>query len=209
MNSISNEPELLKQVLTLISTHFGPTCEVVLHDLKKDYNSTIVDIRNGHITNRDIGGCGSNLGLEVLRGKDIDGDRFNYVTHTASGKIIRSSSIYLKDSNNEVIGSICVNVDITQTVQFENYLKQFNHYEIETEEVFANDVENLLEYLVSKGQRIINKPFESMSKDEKIEFIQYLDRKGAFLVKKSGDKICDLLKISKFTLYNYLDIIRD
>lgn len=29
---------------------------VVLHDLEKDYEHTIVDIRNGHITNRKVGG---------------------------------------------------------------------------------------------------------------------------------------------------------
>jgi predicted transcriptional regulator YheO len=32
-----------------------------------------------------------------------------------------------------------------------------------------------------------------------------LDEKGAFLIKKAGEKICAYLGISKFTLYNYLE----
>ena len=55
MKSINEEMPLLKQLLSLISNHFGTSCEVVLHDLTQDYNHTIVDIRNGHITNRTVG----------------------------------------------------------------------------------------------------------------------------------------------------------
>jgi len=35
-----------------------------------------------------------------------------------------------------------------------------------------------------------------------------LDKKGVFLITKAGERICDALSISKFTLYNYLDILR-
>ena len=47
-----------------------------------------------------------------------------------------------------------------------------------------------------------------MNKEEKITFIRYLDEKGAFLITKSGEHICELLGISKFTFYNYLEISR-
>ncbi|MFR5600596.1 MAG: helix-turn-helix domain-containing protein [Holdemania filiformis] len=47
-----------------------------------------------------------------------------------------------------------------------------------------------------------------MNKEEKMEIVRFLDHKGAFLITKSGDKICAFLDISKFTLYSYLDTIR-
>lgn len=210
MKSIGESLPMIQQLLTLIERHFGTKCEVVLHDLTKDYNQTIVDIRNGAITHRAIGGCGSNLGLEVLRGTVVDGDRFNYVTTTQDGKILRSSSIYLKDDEGEVIGSICVNLDITETLQFEGYLRQFNQFDNFTneEEIFAPDVNNLLAHLIQKGQEKIGKPACEMNKAEKISFIHFLDEKGAFLVTKSGEQICELLGISKFTFYNYLESSR-
>jgi predicted transcriptional regulator YheO len=210
MKSIEDAMPLLQQTLTLIEKQFGSKCEVVLHDLTKDYNHTIVDIRNGSVTNRTIGGCGSNLGLEVLRGTVVDGDRFNYVTTTQDGKILRSSSIYLKNDDGEVIGSICINLNITETLQFEGFLRQFNQFDtISNEEYFATDVNNLLAHLIQTGQDMIGKPASEMNKSEKIEFIRFLDDKGAFLITKSGEQICELLGISKFTFYNYLESSRN
>lgn len=209
MKSINEAMPLLQQILSLIEKQFGNRCEVVLHDLTKDYNSTIVDIRNGSVTNRTIGGCGSNLGLEVLRGTVVDGDRFNYVTTTQDGKILRSSSIYLKNDEDEVIGSICINLNITESIQFEGFLRQYNQFEtITNEEFFAADVNNLLAHLIQTGQEKIGKSASDMNKNEKIEFIRFLDEKGAFLITKSGEQICDLLGISKFTFYNYLESSR-
>ena len=47
-----------------------------------------------------------------------------------------------------------------------------------------------------------------MSKVERIRFLRFLDEKGAFLITRSSEKVCDLLNISKFTFYNYLDAAR-
>ena len=59
-----------------------------------------------------------------------------------------------------------------------------------------------------QGQEQVGKPALEMNKNEKIEFIRFLDQKGAFLITKSGEQICELLGISKFTFYNYLEISR-
>jgi predicted transcriptional regulator YheO len=209
VKNLQDENALLKQVLTLISAQFGDRCEVVLHDLSQDYNHTIVDIRNGYITNRKIGGCGSNLGLEVLNGKVEDGDRYNYVTTTTDGKILRSSSIYLKDDQGKIIGSICVNLDITESIRFESFLRSYNHFETGQSEFFAQDVNNLLDYLIQQAQQLIGKQPKDMNKDERLTFLSHLDQKGAFQIAKSSIKICNILGISKFTLYSDLEAIRE
>lgn len=209
MKRIEDEEGFLKQLLVLISSQFGNNCEVVLHDLTKDYNHTIVDIRNGHVTNRSIGGCGSNLGLEVLNGSVVDGDRFNYVTTTSDGRILRSSSIYIRNDDGQVVASLCINLDITESIQFEGFLRQYNHFEVEQSEFFAQDVNNLLDYLLQQARNLVGgKEPKDMNKDERITFLSFLDKKGAFQISKSSIKICELLSISKFTLYNDLDSIR-
>ena len=118
---------------------------------------------------------------------------------------------YFLYDQGDVIGSICVNLDITETLQFEGYLRQFNQFDNFTsndEEIFAPDVNNLLSHLIQMGQEQVGKPALEMNKNEKIEFIRFLDQKGAFLITKSGEQICELLGISKFTFYNYLEISR-
>ena len=44
-----------------------------------------------------------------------------------------------------------------------------------------------------------------MTKEDKIQVIRYQNDAGAFLITKSGDKVANLLNISKFTLYSYMD----
>ena len=112
----------------------------------------------GTSPSRTVGGCGSNLGLEVLSGNVIDGDRFNYVTTTQDGKILRSSSIYLKNDEGKVIGSICVNLDITDTLRLEGVLRQYNRFEDTPDTVqehFATNVNGLFAQLIKDGQDII------------------------------------------------------
>ncbi|NLV59754.1 MAG: transcriptional regulator [Clostridiales bacterium] len=206
---------VLTQIVNLLEQQFGSNCEVVLHDLSRPYDSTIVDIRNGHITGRRVGDCGSNLGLEVIRGTVKDGDKFNYFTTTKDGKILRSSSIYLRDDENNVRYSLCVNVDITESIKFESFLHNQNRFHLgidqsppNGEEVFVNNVHELVQSMLDRGIAFIGKPVEEMSKEEKTRLIEFLDRKGVFLITKSGEKICDALGITKYTFYQMLETVR-
>lgn len=210
MESVKLELEFLTSMINGIAAQFGDKCEVVLHDLTQNYDSTIVAIKNGHITGRRIGDCGSNLGLEVLRGTVKDGDRYNYLTQTKEGKILRSSSVYIKNSQGETIGAVCMNLDISDFILAENTIKSITmrNTTSDVEEVFVKDVNELLDFLLQECQNEIGKPVTHMSKEEKLKAIQYLDNKGAFLIKKAGDKVCKFFDISKFTLYNYLDDVR-
>jgi len=212
MKRLEDNMDLLKQFMILLEQQFGPKCEIVLHDLTKPYDHTIIDIRNGHLTGRAVGDCGSNLGLEVIRGTQKDGDKYNYITHTRGGKILRSSSMYFRDDEGNMIGSLCINYDITETITFEKYLSDFNHYNLgerePVNEIFANNVSELVEYFLQEGQRQADKPLTDMTKQEKLHLLDFLDRKGIFLITKAGERVCEALNISKFTLYNYLDILR-
>ena len=241
MNSIYDEWPMWQQLMTMLENQFGNRCEIILHDLTKDYNHTIVDIRNGHLTNRKIGDCGSNVGLEVLRGTVKDGDRYNYIVNTRDGKLLRSSTMFIKDDAGKIIGSLCLNTDITETVRFEEYVKQYNQFNFYpddspatvgpgpiaenrqtspaepavpsddrpegTYEIFANDVSQVLDFLIAEANKLIGKPVSQMKRDDKIEFVRYLDKKGAFLITHSAERVYEYLNISRFTLYNYLDIV--
>lgn len=210
MKNIKDEMENLKRIIKMIAEQFGDNCEVILHDLTKDYDSTIVAIENGHITGRTIGDCGSNLGLEVLRGVQKEGERYNYITRLKDGKLLRSSTTYLRDDDGNVIGTICVNFDVTNLLMMENALKDYIMIDdIENKqvnEVFANNVNELLDYFLMECQKKIGKLPENMTKEDKIKAVQFLDKKGVFLITKSGNRVCEYLGISKYTLYSYLDM---
>lgn len=213
MESVRSEFETLSSIIKLIAEQFGDKCEVVLHDLTGDYSHTIVGIENGHVTGRSIGGCGSNLGLQVLNGKKESNGMFRYYTQLNDGRIVKSSTLYLKDPEGKVIGSICINFDVTDLM---NVTKVFEEYEfgmpvsgVPEQEVFAESVGELLEELIKGCELVIGKHPSYMSKKEKIEAIKYLDSKGAFLIAKAGDRISKYLQISKNTMYGYLEESRN
>ena len=47
--------ELLKQVAAGIAAQFGSSCEVVIHDLSRNPDHSIVAIINGHVSGRKVG----------------------------------------------------------------------------------------------------------------------------------------------------------
>ncbi|EPZ53110.1 transcriptional regulator [Alicyclobacillus acidoterrestris] len=206
MKSVQDEFGFLKELIKGIARQFGSNCEVVLHDLERPYESTIVAIENGHVTNRKVGDPGTNLGLELLRGNVENGNKFNYITQTKDGRLLRSTSIYMQNDEGKTIGSICINFDITALTMAERALREITDCDVQPEykETFVNDVNELLDTLIQEAQDIVGKPVAMMAKEDKVEFIRHLDRRGAFLIKKSGERVCSYLNISKFTLYNYL-----
>lgn len=218
MKFIKEEQSFFKQLLDMLESQMNANDEIVLHDLSKEYDHTIVDIRNGHVTGRKIGDCGSNLGLEVLRGTVENGDRYNYVTHTHTGKILRSSTLFIHNDEGRVVGSICINKDITESLKMEEYLRNENKYSLshensaesehETKEVFFNNIGELLEYMLQSAVSHVGKQVTLMDREDKCKFLKYLDDKGVFVISKSGERVCEFLGISKFTLYNYLDSVR-
>ena len=184
-------------------------CEVELHDLTESYESTVVMIENGHVTDRRVGDCGSNLGLEVLRGTVRNGDKYGYFTNTRDGRVLRSSSVYVRDDEGKVIGCLCINFDVSNLMVADKTIRSLisSGEGEKEEEFFVNDVNQLLDALLQKAMEEVGKPVSYMTRDDRIRVVKYLDQKGAFLITKSGNRICQFLDISKFTLYSYLDEI--
>lgn len=207
MNSISNEMDFFSRLMKGLAAQFGSKCEVVLHDYEKDYESTIVQIENGHVTGRSAGDCGTNLGLEVLRGTVADGDKYNYITQTKDGKILHSTSIYIRNNEGKAIGALCINWDVTEMYACQNVLKDIIGMRAadDVKEVITNDVSDLLDELIQESIRYVGKPVANMTREDKMKGLKYLDAKGAFLIKKAGEKVIQFYDISKYTLYNYLD----
>ncbi len=209
MESVLSDIELLKEVMNLIAVQFGEKCEVVLHDWSHGYDKTIVAIENGKVSGRKVGDCGSNLGLQVLRGTSDGLNQYNYVTQSKTGKTLRSSSIYFKNANGDPVGALCINFDISDLISMQESIASMTMTSANVEEKFVNNVNELLDYLIQESIKITGKPVSEMKKEDKIKALRFLDEKGAFFIAKSGTKICKIFDISKFTLYNYLDEFRN
>ncbi len=203
--------KLITDILDILEGHFGKNVEFVVHDLSLDYEHTIVDIRNGEVTGRKVGGTGDLLGLRALRyNGSNEGDCFNTLTYAENGKILRSSTLFFRNGAGVAVASIAINEDVTESIKYEQYLHKQNRTEESGDamELYRGDVNRMLDYLINSALLEVGKNPSAMTKEDKMRIVELLDRRGAFLITKSGSKVCDVLDISKFTLYNYLETIR-
>lgn len=206
-----NHLDFYKRLGHAIALQFGSGCEVVIHDLKsKDPDHSIVWIENGHVTGRKLGDGPSHVVLEALHaGADAKlEDRLSYLTRTASGKILKSSTVFIRDSGGEVSGIFAINFDITMLRAAQGTIQWLCGVEPtapKEPEPIVRNIADLLDDLLEQSVELVGTPVALMSKDDKVRAIRYLNDAGAFLITKSGPKVCKYFGISKYTLYSYLD----
>ncbi len=206
----SKELDRLKQLAKGIAAQFGSNCEVVIHEISENSaRSSIVAIENGHVSGRKVGDGPSHVVLEQLgkRRNDMQ-DQLCYLTRTPEGKLLKSSSMYIRDDEGNISAIFCINFDISALAMAENTIHNLiqvdNVVRKEPERITLN-VNDLLDDLIRQADEMIGKPVPLMTKEDKIRAVQFLNGNGAMLITKSGDKIARHFAISKYTLYSYLD----
>ena len=124
-------------------------------------------------------------------------DHLCYLTRTPDGKILKSSSIYIRNSRGNVTSIFSINYDITNIMMMHQELGEF----MMTRDKEQTEPERIIEHSVQQ----VGKPVALMNKDDKVRAIRFLNDSGAFLVTKSTDKVAKYFGISKYTLYSYID----
>lgn len=204
--------EFAARVAKGIAGQFGRNCEVVIHDLRgDDTEHSIIAIENGHVTGRAIGDGPSHIVLESLReDPETLEDRVSYLTKTSDGRVLRSTTLFIRDDSGRVIGLMGINYDISMLVAVDDVLRDITGRDIQNSEPesISRNVADLLDELLEQSVKLVGKPTGIMSKDDKIRAIRFLDESGAFLITRSGPKVCQYFGISTYTLYSYLDEIR-
>ena len=201
--------EMLKQIASALAAQFGPNCEVVVHDLSaQNTEHPIVHIENGHVTGRRIGDGPSKIVMEyILHGDEDPKDQLAYLTRTPDGKILKSSTVYIRNSKGKVTAILSINYDISSLLMVNNAISGLisTPEPAREERITTVNVNDLLDDLIEQSVALVGKPVALMNKDDKVKAIQFLSQHGAFLITKSGDKVAKYFGISKYTLYSYID----
>ena len=197
----------------------GDNVEIALHDLTTS-SQEIIAICNGKISGREKGAGLSNLALHMLEEKQyLTKDYvFNYKTVGTDGKLLRSSTYFIKDgTKKEPIGMLCINVDISDYSYIDATLKKILGIKDEAPVEFGreNPIEILSYSLDETVDRYIKEALEEMGfpsyflperlkVDEKIKVVKYLQEKGTFKIKGALVFVASKLGVSEPTIYRYL-----
>lgn len=205
--------DFLKQLAHGLAIQFGSSCEIAIHDLKtKDLEKSIVYIENGHVSNRQTGDGPSGIVLETLQSDPSTiHDKLSYLTKTEDGRILKSSTFYIRDDDGSISYIFSLNYDITAFTAASTAIQSLiatkdNLPDLtgDSPRQITHNVNELLDLLIEQAVAKVGTPVAMMNKDDKVAVVQYLDHAGAFLITKSGDKVSSYLGISKFTLYSYM-----
>ena len=191
-----------------IGQTFGSNCEVVLHYFG-DLQDSIVAIENGHVTGRSLGSPMTEYSLKQVRKGNTNEDIINYTGKSTDGRVLKSSTMFIKDDEGDVIGCFCINFDMTELVVAKKVLSEIMTISGEDKDAEnTNMINDVLSDIVQKNIDDAGKPIAYLSKEEKVAIVKKLDVQGAFLIKGAIDYVAKVLCVSRYTIYNYLDEIR-
>ncbi|GLZ33381.1 aminotransferase class V [Lentzea sp. NBRC 105346] len=191
--AVSGALSALIPTVNSLAAALGPGTEVVLHDLSRLPNS-IVAIA-GALTGREVDGPMTDLLLGLVR-RGTTQDLTDYETYAPDGRAIRSSTVFVRDSAGVAVGCLCVN-------------RLAEHSVSEPVESFPQDVDTLQRVLVEKAIADVGVPVPLMKKVHKSQVVRVLDEAGFFLIRDSVDHLAGVLDVTRYTIYNYLNEVRD
>lgn len=90
----------------------GHDTEVVLQDVQ-DFSHSVVAIANGHVSGRSVGSPATDLVLRIWQNHEFDHRNYlvHYAGYTREGRPIVSSTFFLRNTQDQVIGFLCINFD--------------------------------------------------------------------------------------------------
>ena len=206
----SQDREILEHYVKageIIAEMFAPYMEVIIHDLQ-DPEHSIIAIFNNHVTGRKIGDGTSDLGYKKLA-DELPDKIVNYNNQSPSGADLKSSSLTIRNRNDEIIGSMGFNFDLSS---FSN-IKEF--FEIFTKTVVLENLPNREQFFMwsvrDEIQQALNKYITShylqgkaLTRKDKLNVVAFMKKEGHINKKGAISILSELLAVTRPTLYKYI-----
>ncbi|KUO06474.1 helix-turn-helix transcriptional regulator [Streptomyces caeruleatus] len=206
----------LRPVVDGLAATFGPMCEVVLHDYRHPDRSVVAV--SGSVTGRTVGGAMSEIGMRIVARGDDAGDELNYVTRTRDGRLVKASTMVLRDSTGTVFGALCVNLDVTAVNDAHALLGALAgvgavapgtsgsaNVPVTT---FGNDIDSVVDAILDAHQLRQNGSWAGLDRTQRLELFRGLDDRGVFAVRRAIEQVAARLGISRASAYSYLSQAR-
>jgi hypothetical protein len=71
------------------------------------------------------------------------------------------------------------------------------------------DLQDALPRLIEQVERDLGAPLRALTRTDKQTAVRLLEQRGAFRLRKSIDEVADAMGVSRITVYNYLNAIRE
>ncbi|MEN6369723.1 MAG: helix-turn-helix transcriptional regulator [Thermotogota bacterium] len=204
---------LVREMVPDLQRAIGPNCEVVLRDLQSAGNP--IAAIAGDITHRQVGDPPTGLMQQWLESGNTNEDHLNYSGRTSDGKPLRASTLFLRDETGDLIGCICINIDISHVLEIEKWSSSY----CDTKGIIlfggdpalphgiddtAEDIKTVILRTIDGAVAQIGKRPEAMTKSDRLHLVRSLDVMGVFALRNAKEYVAAALGVSKAAVYNYL-----
>jgi predicted transcriptional regulator YheO len=185
----------------------GSSCEVVLHALE-DPSKSVIRIANGHITGRAVGSPMTDLGLEIIQDHrasvtDVVGV---YRTRSVRGTPMKSTTMLIRNRRGRLIGILCINIDLAvPLVDFARELLATQQSTTEAAiEHFPLNAADLVNSALEEALEEASRRTALSARDKNKLVVAQLYKRGVFGVKGAIDIVAHKMRVSRYTVYNYV-----
>lgn len=194
----------LQSVLDGLTATLGSHTEVVLHDFQDPEHS--IKAISGSVTRRKIGSPVSPNVLSLMQEGNLAQSRLNVVNRTPEGRIIKTSTLPLRDEQGEVFGALCINIDVTDLRVAFTVLQELAGTEPPglQSQSFPLEVSETIHSVLDDEERRLGLPLDRLSRAEKQQLCVALDRRGLFQIQKAIPMVAKRLGLSRASIYSYL-----
>lgn len=207
----ADDDALLERYVELggaLAEMFSPILEVIIHDYRRTEDS-VVAVFNSHITGRKVGDPLTKIGHARVKGEEIDDLLVAYKNESPSGKPLKSASIAIRNDCGDLVGALCLNMDIAYFKEIGRFLEQF------TATAAEQPTEGSSEFLMESPQDTINSAIksyliqnglqtQSLSSGIKKEIVAHLRDQGLFNQKGAVTIVANELSLTRPSIYKYL-----
>jgi len=191
----------------VIAEMFAPNLEVIIHDLQTPEHS-IIAIFNNHITGRKIGDGTSDIGYKKLE-DELPDKIVNYNNQSPSGSDLKSSSLTIRNSDDEIIGSMGLNFDLSSFVNIKEFLEMFTEtFTLDNlpkrEEFFMWSVKDEIQQALNKYIASHHLQGKVLNRKDKLNVVFYMKKEGHINKKGAISILSEMLAITRPTLYKYI-----
>ncbi len=195
--------EFLDRTARGIAEMFGPACETLVQDMGRA-DHPILSIYNGQVSGREVGSTVDILGSDKLLDATAQtADFVNLYATTAAGQQIKSSTFHLMgEGYNLALG---INFDYTSLAYASRTLLGLTSADADLQSALWTGGAGQLHQIFEESLTAIGKPAEELSKKDRMKLVALMDQKNAFSFRKSVPYVASRLRVSRYTVYKYLD----
>lgn len=220
--------DLIRQYAALaefLGRALGPDYEIAVHDLNKKQPS-LVALVNGHISGREVGAPLTNIALQIIADRTYlkQPYKLNYRGISASGKVLRCSTFFIKDEKGALVGLLCINFDDSRykelsqkvfalchpdhyaekNIMVEDVKANYESSEKTEQESFYSSIAAATEDALLSVMHTVALPPERLTQGEKMKIVGLLEQKGVFMMKGAVVTVAEMLACSQASIYRYL-----